>query len=105
MTKNNSAQNRDKQLQSFAEFAKRKFINHSEELETIYQNEKVQPDDLWQAYQNHQQLLAMELHDKIDELLTIENAYLGPLFNVIKDDYIEKLRDKGLATQVLSGSR
>lgn len=83
-----------KQLQEFAEFAKSKFINHCEELQTTYQNRKVHPHDLQQAYLNHQQILEMELQDKIDELLTKENAYLGPSLNNIKDDYIDKLKQR-----------
>lgn len=104
MIKNNKAQNREL-LQDFAEFAKRNLLHYSDEVETIYQNEKVQQDDFRHACQKHQQILEMELHDKIDEMLTIENAYLGPLFNAIKDDYIQKLRRKELARQALSGNQ
>jgi hypothetical protein len=34
----------------------------------------------------------MELHDKIDEMLTTDNAHLGPSLNRIKDDYVSKIR-------------
>jgi hypothetical protein len=105
MIKNNSGYNRDKQLRDFVEFAERKFVNYSDEVETIYQNEKVEPDEVLHAYQKHQQILEMELHDRIDEVLTTENAYLGPLFNDIKDNYIQKIRDKGLAAQAVTGSQ
>jgi hypothetical protein len=84
--------NPQKQLQQFAEFAKSKFVNHREELQTTYQNREVHPNDLLHAYLNHQQILEMELQDKIDELLTKENAHLGPSLNNIKDDYIHKLK-------------
>jgi len=84
--------NHQKQLREFEEFAKSKFVNHNEELRTTYQNLRVHPNDLKQAYQAHQQILEMELQDKIDELLTKENAFLGPVLNDIKDDYVNQLK-------------
>ena len=81
-----------KELKEFTKFAEEKFINHKEELETTYQNRNVPSRDLQQAYLNHQQILEMELLDKIDELLTKETAYLGPLLSDIKDDYVNKLK-------------
>jgi hypothetical protein len=81
-------------LEEFKEFAEEKLVNHREELETTYQNQKVNAGDLRHAYLGHQQILEMELLDKIDELLTKETAYLGPSLSDIKDDYVNKLKHK-----------
>ena len=81
-------------LDEFKEFAEEKLVNHREELETTYQNRKVDENDLRYAYLSHQQILEMELLDKMDELLTKETAYLGPSLSDIKDDYVNKLKHK-----------
>ena len=86
--------NSQKALEEFKEFAEEKFVNHREELETTYLNRKVDANDLRHAYLSHQQILEMELLDKIDELLTNETAYLGPSLSNIKDDYVNKLKYK-----------
>lgn len=86
--------NSQKALDEFKEFAKEKFVNHRQELETTYQNRNVEANDLRHAYLSHQQILEMELLDKIDELLTSETAYLGPFLKDIKDDYVKKLKHK-----------
>lgn len=84
-------------LKEFKEFAEGKLVNHREELETTYQNRKVDENDLRHAYLSHQQILEMELLDKIDELLTKETAYLGPSLSNIKDDYVNKLKHKEIS--------
>jgi hypothetical protein len=83
-----------KALEEFKEFAEEKFISHREELDITYQNQKVDANDLRHAYLGHQQILEMELLDKIDELLTKETAYLGPSLSDIKNDYVNKLEYK-----------
>ncbi len=89
--------NSQKALDEFKEFAEQKLVNHREELETTYQNRKVDKNDLRHAYLSHQQILEMELLDKIDELLTNETAYLGPSLSDIKDDYVNKLKHEGIS--------
>ena len=84
-------------LKEFKEFAEGKLVNHREELETTYQNRKVDENDLRHAYLSHQQILEMDLLDKIDELLTKETAYLGPSLSNIKDDYVNKLKHKDIS--------
>jgi len=84
--------NHQKHLREFEEFAKSKFIDHSEELRATYQNVRVHPHDLQLAYLAHQQILEIELQDKIDELLTRGNVFLGRSLTDIKDDYINKLK-------------
>ena len=84
--------NSQRALDEFKEFAEEKLVNHREELETTYQNRKIDENDLRHAYLSHQQILEMELLDKIDELLTNETAYLGPSLSDIKDDYVNRLR-------------
>jgi hypothetical protein len=83
-----------KALEEFKEFAERRLINHEEELATTYQNVKVDENDLRHADHSHQQILEMELVDKIDELLTHETAHLGPFLSDVKDYYIKKLKHK-----------
>lgn len=89
-------ENSQNALKEFKEFAEEKLVNHREELETTYQNQKVNPSDLRHAYLGHQQILEMELLDKIDELLTKETAYLGPSLSDIKNDYVNKLKHKNI---------
>jgi AAA+ ATPase superfamily predicted ATPase len=81
-----------KHLREFEEFAKSRFVDHSEELRTTYQNARVHPHDLRLAYLAHQQILEIELQDKIDELLKGENVSLRTMLNGIKDRYLEKLK-------------
>jgi hypothetical protein len=83
-----SVNNHQRQLQEFEEFAENKFIDHS--VEAFQQ--RVPMHDSQQTYPSSQQILEMELHDKIDEMLTTDNAHLGPSLNRIKDDYVSKIR-------------
>jgi hypothetical protein len=84
------------ELKEFMEFAQDKFMNHKEELEICYQCRRIASNDLRHAYLSHQQILEMELLDKIDELLTIENVFLKPMLYSIKDKYIEKLKQESI---------
>lgn len=86
--------NSQKALEAFKEFAEKKLVNHRGELATINQNRKVGENDVRHAYLSHQQILEMELLDKMDELLTNETAHLGPFFRDVKDYYINKLKHK-----------
>jgi hypothetical protein len=83
-----------KALEEFKEFAERRLMNHEVELATTNQSLKGAENDLRRADHSHQQILEMELLDKIDELLTHETAYLGPFLSDVKDYYIKKLKHK-----------
>lgn len=84
--------NYQKEVEEFKKFAEEKLMNHKEELEITYQNRKVDANDLRHAYVSHQQILEMELLDKIDQLLTKDTAHLGPSLTDIKDDYVNKFK-------------
>lgn len=80
------------QIETFRDFAKEKFQNHSFELDTRYQNRELASDDLkQQAYKEHKKIFQEELSEKIEELLNESNQFLRPALNHIKDKLIEKL--------------
>ena len=56
-----------KRLLELEEFAKNRLVNGNEELQTTYLGRRIHPRD--------QQIPEMELQDKIEELLSKENAY------------------------------
>ncbi|GAC1590115.1 MAG: hypothetical protein NVS3B8_03890 [Chitinophagaceae bacterium] len=81
------------QIETFRDFAKEKFQNHSLELDTRYQNRELASDDLkQQAYQEHQKIFEKELADKIGELLTEDNQFLRPALIELKESFVEKLK-------------
>ena len=81
------------QIEIFRHFAEDELKNHTEELNTRYQNRELASNDLkQQSLKEHQQIFKKEMEEKIDELLTDENQYLRPALSGMTERFLEKLR-------------
>ena len=82
-----------KEVEVFHQFAEDKLKNHLAEQNTHYQNEPLGSKELkHQAYEEHQQIYAQELEDKLQSLLSPENnAWLKGELENLKHNYISKL--------------
>ena len=87
--------NAAQQIEIFRHFAENELTNHTEELNTRYQNRELASNDLkQQSLKEHQQIFRKEIEEKIEELLTGENQYLRPALSDLKERFLEKLRKK-----------
>ncbi len=86
---NNPAQ----QIEIFRHYAEEELKNHTQELQTRYQNRELASEDLKQeAFEKHREIYNKELSDKIGELLTENNQFLKPALNDLKETFVEKLK-------------
>ena len=58
----------DNQLEVFSQFAEERLTNHLSELNTRYENEKIDKETMKLAYAEHQKIYSKELEDKINSL-------------------------------------
>ncbi len=88
-------ENNTEAIQQFEQFAKERLSNHLAELNTRYENEKIDKQTLQQAYREHQKIYDKELDEKVQSLLSSESksSLKGELEN-IKDTYLSKLHLK-----------
>lgn len=81
-----------KNIQHFEEFATRRLNNHIAELNTRYQNKKIDKQTLQEAYQAHQKIFDTELDEKIKSFLSAESkSGLKEELENIKNTYRSKL--------------
>ncbi len=86
---NNPAQ----QIEIFRHYAEEELKNHTQELQTHYQNRQLASEDLKQeALEKHREIYNKELLDKIGELITENNQFLRPALNDLKEKFAEKLK-------------
>lgn len=63
---------KNKVLEVFNEFAKERLENHQAELDTRYDNEKIDNETIKMAYTEHQKIYRRELDEKRNDLLSTE---------------------------------
>lgn len=79
-------------IQQFEKFAEETQSNHVAELNTRYENEKVDKQTLQQAYREHYKIYEKELDEKVQSLLSAEsNSQLKGELEKIKETYLSKL--------------
>jgi hypothetical protein len=84
-----------KELQTFKDFAAARLRNHTEELETKYQDREPASEVRKQGFIEHQQMFEKELSDKIDELIAKDDNSLKPEMRTVKKTFIDKFRERG----------
>lgn len=85
-------QNKTDTVQQFDEFAEATRKNHIAELNTRYENEKVDKQTIQQAWWEHQKIYEKELDEKIQSLLSAEsNSQLKGELENAKHAYLSKL--------------
>ncbi len=84
--------NKANTVKEFEQYAEDKLKDHVAELNTRYENEKIDKQTLQQAYWEHQKIYDKELDEKIQFLLSAEsNSWLKGELENIKDTYLSKL--------------
>ncbi len=66
-------ENKTKVIQDFEKFATDSLNNHIAELNTRYENEKIDKQTLQQAYREHREIYEKELEEKLQSLLSSES--------------------------------
>ncbi len=80
------------QIEIFRHYAEEELKNHTQELQTHYQNRQLASEDLKQeAFEKHRGIYNKELSDKIGELITENNNFLIPALNDLKEAFVKKL--------------
>ena len=79
-------------LEQFKVFAAGRSDNHIAELNTRYQNEKIDKETLEKAYSEHKEIFSQELDEKIKELNAGQNnEWLNTELQNQKSDYLNQL--------------
>ena len=87
--------NNNEAVQQFEQFAKEILSNHQAELNTHYENEKPDKEELQKAYHEHREIFTKELDNRIQSILSSEsNSGLKEDVEKIKDAYLSKLELK-----------
>ncbi len=82
-----------KPLEVFNEFAKKRLENHLGELNTRYENEKINDETIKLAYDEHKKIYTKELEEKINSLLPSENnSGLKDELEKARNNFIAKLK-------------
>lgn len=80
------------EIEAFKEFASDALKTHQGELDTRYQNEKIDKDTLEKGYEEHRRIFDSELKERADTLLSgSENPGLKEQLNEIRDRFIQQL--------------
>ena len=85
-------ENNPEEVQQFEQFAQERLSNHLAELNTRYENEEPDKQELQEGYQAHREIFNKELDEKIQTLLSSESSdrLKGELVNT-KDAFLSKL--------------
>lgn len=84
-----------KAMEVFEQFATGRLGNHIAELNTRYENKKIDTETMQQAYRNHQEIFSQELDEKVQSILTAENnSRLKTELGNLKQTYLSKLNLK-----------
>ncbi len=85
-------ENKTKEMEAFDGFATDRLTNHISELNTRYENKKIDKETVAKGYQNHAAIFSKELDDKIEELCSGQNdGWLKTELQNGKHSFIEKL--------------
>ncbi len=88
-------ENNTEAVLQFEQFAQERLSNHLAELNTRYENEEPDKQELQQGYQAHRGIFNKELDEKILSLLSSENnSRLKGKFENIKNTYLLNLHSK-----------
>lgn len=81
------------QIEIFRHYAEEELKNHTQELQTHYQNRQPISEDLKQVVlEKYMGIYNKELLDKISELITESNQFLSPALNGLKEKFAGKLK-------------
>ena len=84
--------NKNATVKEFEQYSEDKLKNHLAELNTRYENEKIDNEVLQQGYQAHREIFNKELDEKVQSILSSEsNGGLKEDLENIKDTYLSKL--------------
>jgi hypothetical protein len=86
-------ENKTDSVHQFEQFAVKTLSEHVGELNTRYENEKIDKQTIEQAWREHQKIYHRELDEKIQTFLSAESSsqLKGELEN-IKHTYLSKLK-------------
>ena len=85
-------ENKTDTVQQFEQFAEKTLSNHVAELNTSYENKKIDKQTMQQAWWEHQKIYEKELDEKVQSFLSAEsNSQLKGELENIKNTYLSKL--------------
>jgi mannitol-1-phosphate/altronate dehydrogenase len=81
------------EVQAFQQYAEQKLKQHRAELNTRYENEKIDDGTKRQAYLEHEKIYTQELDQKLGNIKNIDkSSHLYNALETIKRSYIKKLK-------------
>lgn len=81
----------NKEIEDFRQFATDKLNVHKKELQTRYENEKIDEETLAKGYAEHRKILEIELQEKVKLLAGSENPWLKEELNNISSNMVKQL--------------
>lgn len=83
--------NKNESVKKFEQYAESRLKENIAELNTRYENEKIDRETLDQAFEEHRKMYSQDLDGKIQHLLNDENTDVNKVnMDEIKKNYLQK---------------